>query len=185
MQDRMIPPSHNICHFSKGISKLKRASGNEHAAIGNFLLGLIAGLPLSNGHSPNQLVCATWAILDFLYLAQLPSHNDETLQDLDDALATFHDNKPIFVDLESKRTSTSQNFTPSCTILHQSNSLEQQITTTQSTLSAYTLTLQRMPMLLQTTKMNWHRWQSGLSVRRRLHSLMQLWHGGYLDVPHH
>ena len=96
---RAMPPNHNIRHFSKGISKLKRASGNEHAAIGKILLGLIAGLPLSNGHSPNQLVCATRAILDFLYLAQLPSHNDETLQDLDDALATFHDNKSIFVDL--------------------------------------------------------------------------------------
>jgi hypothetical protein len=46
-----------------------------------------------------ELVCATRAILDFLYLAQLPSHNDETLQDLDDALATFHANKSIFVDL--------------------------------------------------------------------------------------
>ena len=94
-----MPPNHNIRHFSKGISKLKRASGNEHAAIGKILLGLIAGLPLSTGHSPNQLVCATRAILEFLYLAQLPSHNDETLQDLDDALATFHANKSIFIDL--------------------------------------------------------------------------------------
>ena len=96
---RTMPPNHNIRHFSKGISKLKRASGNEHAAIGKILLGLIAGLPLSTGHSPNRLVCATRAILEFLYLAQLPSHNDETLQDLDDALATFHANKSIFIDL--------------------------------------------------------------------------------------
>ncbi|KAF9782655.1 hypothetical protein BJ322DRAFT_1100637 [Thelephora terrestris] len=96
---RTMPPNHNIRHFSKGISKLKRASGNEHAAIGKTLLGLIAGLPLSNGHSPKKLLCATRAILEFLYLAQLPSHNDETLQDLDDALATFHANKSIFIDL--------------------------------------------------------------------------------------
>ena len=96
---RTMPPNHNIRHFSKGISKLKRASGNEHAAIGKILLGLIAGIPLSNGHSPNKLLRATRAILDFLYLAQLPSHNDETLQDLDDALVTFHANKSIFIDL--------------------------------------------------------------------------------------
>ena len=44
---------------------------------------------------------------------------------------------------EFERTSTSQNFTPSCTILHQLSSLEQQITTAQSTLSIYILTLQR------------------------------------------
>ena len=96
---RTMPPNHNIRHFSKGISKLKRASGNEHAAIGKIILGLIAGLPVSDGHSPNKLVIATRAVLEFLYLAQLPSHNDETLQDLDSALATFHANKSIFIDL--------------------------------------------------------------------------------------
>lgn len=96
---RTMPPNHNVRHFSKGISKLKRASGKEHAAVAKILLGLIAGLPLSNRHSPDRLVCATRAILDFLYLAQLPSHNDNTIQDLDDALATFHANKSIFVDL--------------------------------------------------------------------------------------
>jgi hypothetical protein len=96
---RTMPPNHNIRHFSKGISKLKRASGKEHAAVARILLGLIAGLPVSNGYSPDRLVRATRAILDFLYLAQLPSHNNETLQDLDNALATFHANKSIFVDL--------------------------------------------------------------------------------------
>lgn len=96
---RTMPPNHNIRHFSNGISKLKRASGKEHAAIGKILLGLITSLPLSNGGSPDQLVRATRAILDFLYLAQLPSHNDETLHDLDNALDTFHTNKSIFIDL--------------------------------------------------------------------------------------
>ena len=97
---RSMPPNHNIRHFSKGISKLKRASGKEHAAIAKILLGVIAGLPLSNGHSPDRLLRATRGILDFLYLAQLPSHNDETLKDLHDALTAFHANKSIFVDLE-------------------------------------------------------------------------------------
>lgn len=96
---RSMPPNHNIRHFPKGISNLKRVSGKEHAAIGKILLGAIAGLPLSNGHSPSRLLCATRGILDFLYLAQLPSHNDETLKDLDNALVTFHANKSIFVEL--------------------------------------------------------------------------------------
>jgi hypothetical protein len=96
---RCMPPNHNIRHFSKGISTLKRASGKEHAAVSKILLGLIAGLPLSNGHSSNQLLRATRGILDFLYLAQLPSHNDETLEDLHNALSTFHANKSIFINL--------------------------------------------------------------------------------------
>ena len=96
---RSMPPNHNVRNFSKGISKLKRASGKEHAAVGKILLGLISGLPLSNGRSSDRLLCATRGILDFLYLAQLPSHNDETLDDLNNALTTFHANKSIFVDL--------------------------------------------------------------------------------------
>jgi hypothetical protein len=97
---RSMPLNHNIRHFSKGISHLKRVSGKEHGAISKIILGLIAGLPLSNGHSPGRLLLATRGLLEFLYLAQLPSHNDETLKDLDDALAAFHANKSIFVELE-------------------------------------------------------------------------------------
>lgn len=40
-----------------------------------------------------------WALLNFLYLAQYPVHTDETLELLENALASFHDNKDIFVDL--------------------------------------------------------------------------------------
>jgi len=97
---RAMPLNHNVRHFAKGISNLKRASGKEHAAVAKIILGAIAGLPLSNGRSAGKLLCATRGLLDFLYLAQLPSHNDETLKDLDDALTTFHLNKSIFVDLE-------------------------------------------------------------------------------------
>ena len=97
---RAMPLNHNVRHFAKGISNLKRASGKEHAAVAKILLGVIAGLPLSNGHSAGKLLSATRGLLDFLYLAQLPSQNDATLKDLDDALNTFHLNKSIFVDLE-------------------------------------------------------------------------------------
>ena len=37
--------------------------------------------------------------LNFLYLAQLPSHTSNTLHCLEDSLANFHTNKLIFVDL--------------------------------------------------------------------------------------
>ena len=97
---RSMPPNHNVQQFAKGISNLKRASGKEHAAVAKILLGVIAGLPLSNGRSASKLLCATRGLLDFLYLAQLPSQNDETLGDLEKALATFHLNKSIFVDLK-------------------------------------------------------------------------------------
>ncbi|KAI0759461.1 hypothetical protein BD413DRAFT_722365 [Trametes elegans] len=94
-----LPPNHNLRHFSKGISTLSRVTGKEHQDICRILLGLMIGLPLPGGASSLRLVRATRAMLDFLYLAQYPTHTSHTLKRLDDALLAFHVNKGIFVDL--------------------------------------------------------------------------------------
>ena len=39
------------------------------------------------------------ALLDFLYLAQLPSHTTDTIRRLEDTLESFHQNKDVFIDL--------------------------------------------------------------------------------------
>ena len=74
-------------------------SGTEHDQIGRFLLGIIINIPLAGGFNAVRLLRATWAILDFIYLAQYPCHTSDTLPLLDDALSCFHSNKSIFVDL--------------------------------------------------------------------------------------
>ncbi|KAJ3559580.1 hypothetical protein NM688_g251 [Phlebia brevispora] len=94
-----LPPSHQVRVFAKGISVLSRVSGEEHRDICRILLGLIVDLRLPGGLSSARLVRAVRAMLDFLYLAQYPVHSDETLRLMEDALATFHENKQIFVDL--------------------------------------------------------------------------------------
>lgn len=96
---RRLPPNHNLRHFAKGISTMSRVTGKEHQDISRILLGLIIGLPLPNGASPARMVRATRALLDFLYLAQYSTHTSRTLRLLKDALAAFHANKSIFVDL--------------------------------------------------------------------------------------
>ncbi len=48
---------------------------------------------------PERLVRAVRGLLDFLYLAQYQVHSEDTLRQMKDALALFHDNKDIFVDL--------------------------------------------------------------------------------------
>lgn len=45
------------------------------------------------------MIKAVHALLDFVYLAQLTSHTDDTIHRLEDSLATFHNNKVIFIDL--------------------------------------------------------------------------------------
>jgi hypothetical protein len=96
---RRLPPNHHIHLFAKGISSLSRITGKEHKNMSRLLLGLILDLPLPGGQVSPRLVTAVCALLDFLFLAQFPSHTSSTLARLEESLARFHDNKDIFIDL--------------------------------------------------------------------------------------
>ncbi|KAH9019477.1 hypothetical protein EDB85DRAFT_1873073 [Lactarius pseudohatsudake] len=96
---RSLPPNHHIRTFSNGISTMSRVSGQEHKDMCRVLLGLIVDLPLPSGQVTSCVVRSVRALLDFLYLAQLPSQTTNTVARLDSSLARFHDNKAVFVDL--------------------------------------------------------------------------------------
>ena len=96
---RRLPPNHSIHLFSKGISGLSRVTGKEHAQIASFILGIIIGIRLPGGYSSGRLVRAVRGLLDFLFTAQFPMHVTNSLDQLQNALKKFHDNKSIFVDL--------------------------------------------------------------------------------------
>ncbi|KAI9430032.1 hypothetical protein H4582DRAFT_2114015 [Lactarius indigo] len=96
---RSLPPNHHIKTFSNGISTLSRVSGQEHKDMCRILLGLVVDLPLPSGQVASHVIRSVYALLDFLYLAQLPSQTANTVVQLDEALARFHSNKAIFVDL--------------------------------------------------------------------------------------
>ena len=97
-----LPPNHNIRTFTKGITTLSRVSGLEHKNMCRIILGLILDLPLPGSWSPLRVVKAVRVALDFLYLVQYPTHTTETLHHLDEALARFHENKSIFIDLGTR-----------------------------------------------------------------------------------
>jgi hypothetical protein len=99
---RTLPPNHNIRLFTNGITTLSRVSGQEHKDMYRIILGLIIDLPLLTGQVSSRVIKAVRALLDFLYLAQFPSHTTETLIHLQDSLAHFHDNKSVFVDLGTR-----------------------------------------------------------------------------------
>ncbi|KAI0058305.1 hypothetical protein BV25DRAFT_1919501 [Artomyces pyxidatus] len=94
-----LPQNHNLRLFSSGISHLSRVSGQEHKDICRVLLGVIVDLPLPGALSPVRLIRAVRGLLDYVYIAQYPSHSSVTLTYLDDALAQFHANKGILLDL--------------------------------------------------------------------------------------
>ncbi|KAG1732830.1 hypothetical protein EDB19DRAFT_1896693 [Suillus lakei] len=52
------------------------------------------------GKAPSQVIVCYRALLDFIYMAQYPTHDDSTLQYLTKALDELHANKDILVDLE-------------------------------------------------------------------------------------
>lgn len=90
---KCLPPVHGVRLFSDGISDLTQVSGNEHKDICKQLLGCLLGTP----SVPLGAVKASRALLDFLYLAQYPSHSDTTLQYLQNPLDEFHKHKDIFL----------------------------------------------------------------------------------------
>ncbi|KAG1821369.1 hypothetical protein EV424DRAFT_1472331 [Suillus variegatus] len=80
-------------HFKKGISKWKQWTGANYRELQRVFLGVIAGAV------DNQILAAVCGVLDFIYYAQYQTHMDVTLSHMHNALASFHANKNIFLDL--------------------------------------------------------------------------------------
>lgn len=95
---RLIP-NHHIHLFKSGISSLSRLTGKDHDQICRVLLGVIVDMRLPGGLESARLTRAIRALMDFVYLAQLPIHSTKSLDSLTRSLQEFHDNKSIFVDL--------------------------------------------------------------------------------------
>jgi hypothetical protein len=78
---------------------LSRVTGKEHSQMARILLGIISDIHLCQGLDPARLLRAIRAIVDFVFLSQLPVHTSDSLRALKQALQLFHNNKSIFVDL--------------------------------------------------------------------------------------
>ena len=94
-----LPLNHHIRTFQNGITTLSCVSGQEHKDICRIHLGLIIELPLPSGQVTSRIVRTVCAVLDFLYLMQLPSQSTNTMIWLEESLEVFHQNKAIFLDL--------------------------------------------------------------------------------------
>ncbi|KAH9839355.1 uncharacterized protein C8Q71DRAFT_703890 [Rhodofomes roseus] len=100
---RRLPPNHSIRIFHKGITGLSRVTGTEHRQMAKFLLALLVDVRIPGGEpARTDLVAATKALLDFIYMAQYSVHSETTLLALEESLATFHSKKDIFVRLGAR-----------------------------------------------------------------------------------
>ncbi|KAJ3730701.1 hypothetical protein C8R42DRAFT_568649 [Lentinula raphanica] len=91
---RCLPPSFGVRHFKNGITALSQISGTERKNMGKILLGCLVGSDM-----PRQALTAVRAILDFIYLAQYTTHDDDTLSYMTDALNLWHEKKSSFIDV--------------------------------------------------------------------------------------
>jgi hypothetical protein len=94
-----IIPNHHIRVFTSGITGLSRVTGKEHDQMAHILLGIVSEIQLHQGLDPACLLRAVRAIIDFIFLSQLPLQSSDLLHALRQALQLFHDNKSIFLDL--------------------------------------------------------------------------------------
>ncbi|TFK59488.1 hypothetical protein BDN72DRAFT_780644 [Pluteus cervinus] len=88
---RALPLGHGLRRFKNGISALSQISGKERKNMAKILLGCLVGAISKEG------ISAVHALLDFVYLAQYPTHDTITLGYLEDALASFHKHKSYFI----------------------------------------------------------------------------------------
>ncbi|KAI0720653.1 hypothetical protein C8Q72DRAFT_878104 [Fomitopsis betulina] len=86
---RCLPPAYGTRHFKNGISALSQVSGSERKDMAHILLGCLVG------RIPHALMLTLRALLDFIYIAQYSTHDDQTLKYLEDALVQYHKHKDI------------------------------------------------------------------------------------------
>lgn len=90
---RCLPHVAGVRSFKHGISGLSQVTGTERKSIAKILLPCLVDIMPAKGLE------ACHALLDFVYLSQYDTHDNNTLQELEDALSTWHQRRHFFVDI--------------------------------------------------------------------------------------
>ena len=73
--------------FNKGVLKLKQVTGRDHCAVQCYIIAAVAG------SVPRKFLIAIHTLLNFHYLAQVPSFTTQSLEKVAGSLQEFHDHK--------------------------------------------------------------------------------------------
>lgn len=88
----ILPYRIGFRQFKEGISKLKQVTGREHRDVERYLVAVIAGAV------PREFLVAIRALMDFRYLAQAPTIDETTCQNIESALQEFHAHKAAILE---------------------------------------------------------------------------------------
>ncbi|KAG2030632.1 hypothetical protein BDR03DRAFT_936606 [Suillus americanus] len=88
-----LPLCYSLCHFKNGWSSLGQIGGKDCKHMAHILLGRMIG------KVPRDVIISYRSLLDFIYLAQYPSHDNDILVYMEKALKDFHHHKNILFNL--------------------------------------------------------------------------------------
>ncbi|KAG8686921.1 hypothetical protein FRC08_012267, partial [Ceratobasidium sp. 394] len=91
-----MPQAQNLRHFKKGITSVQQWTGRETKEMVKQYLPIIANDP----NVPDTFVRLVRVLLDFLYLAERAQLTASELEEMEEALCTFHSLKKVLVELE-------------------------------------------------------------------------------------
>ncbi|KAI6113305.1 hypothetical protein EDD17DRAFT_1453834, partial [Pisolithus thermaeus] len=77
--------------FSDGISRLKQVTACDQHAVQHYIIAAVAG------SVPHKFLIAICTLLDFCYLAQVPSFATQSLEKVASSLQEFHNHKEAIV----------------------------------------------------------------------------------------
>ncbi|KAG9074571.1 hypothetical protein FRC06_010602, partial [Ceratobasidium sp. 370] len=86
--------------FPQGVSQLKQLAGKDHRALERVHLAIVTHGP---GVGSQKLTNATCAIMECIFLAQLPVHTERSLEAFEDAYQRYLTYREVWVENKSKR----------------------------------------------------------------------------------
>ncbi|EGO04642.1 hypothetical protein SERLA73DRAFT_24498, partial [Serpula lacrymans var. lacrymans S7.3] len=90
---RALHPCFGVCYFKNGFFALDWIGGNEKKDMAKILLGRLIG------KLPCHTTITYQSLLDFIQIAQYPTHGDTTLGYIAQSLNIFHQHKDILIRL--------------------------------------------------------------------------------------
>lgn len=93
----ILPCAVGFRHFREGISKLKQVTGREQRDMQRYMVCVIAGAV------SKDFLIAIRALMDFRYLSQAPTLDDDICRQIKASLREFHDHKLAIIDAGARR----------------------------------------------------------------------------------
>jgi hypothetical protein len=107
-----VPAYPDFTKPTKAYEEVSQWTGKELKNMSRFLVSVLSNALRCPEHHEradfNDAIECTRALLDFYMYCRYPSHDDDTLNLMDDALRRFHNHKPVFLKYRASKRTTAE-----------------------------------------------------------------------------